>query len=54
MAYNIKSFYVKPDDVKELHIFQDKIKEDGFSSSSKVIMKMIKLYNKNKIKIELL
>ena len=53
MSYTNKSFYVPTEDVEELHKFQEKCKEDGHSSGSKVIMEMIKLYNNNLIKVKL-
>tara|TARA_R110000796_G_scaffold208556_1_gene324832 strand:+ start:690 stop:833 length:144 start_codon:yes stop_codon:yes gene_type:complete len=45
MSFTNKSFYVKNEDVEELHKFQDKCKKQGFKSYSQVLINLIKEYN---------
>tara|TARA_R100000655_G_scaffold78074_2_gene117489 strand:- start:761 stop:910 length:150 start_codon:yes stop_codon:yes gene_type:complete len=44
--YMNRSFYVKPQDVEELHVFQEKCKKAGHRSYSEVLVELIKNYNK--------
>tara|TARA_R100000951_G_scaffold116345_1_gene127744 strand:- start:703 stop:849 length:147 start_codon:yes stop_codon:yes gene_type:complete len=46
MSYTIKSFYVSSDDVETLHEFQDKCKTNGAKSYSKVLIALMRQYNK--------
>jgi len=45
MSYTNKSFYVKQEDIEELHKFQKKCKQNGFKSYSEVLIQLIKDYN---------
>ena len=49
MSYTNKSFYIKQEDVEDLHIFQENCQKDGTNGSA-MIMKLIKEYNQSKNK----